>query len=230
MIRYFTKNVLKCVAFVSLVCVSQSAYAGGDARRYYSPPAYKSWTGFYAGLQVGYGWDEDSDVRRGANLQTNDGPLEYSTAVGGVHIGYNLQRGMWVFGLEGDIDIMAGEGDDEGRGVNTNGIDTNWAASFRARLGIADRNYLYYLTGGYSYLDADGFVSDVAGQGDIGTSFSGWTAGIGLERFVDSRTTIRLEYRYTDYDLESENYATAGYLAGFEPEIHVIKLGVSAKF
>lgn len=229
--KFIMRSWFICNALVGILICMGPANAGGDYRRSYRPPPPPfTWSGAYAGLQVGYEWDNDSDIPWGPTLQSNDGPLKYDAVTGGVHLGYNIQRGTIVFGIEGDFELVNGSGDDQDRSGTTNGIDTEWMLSLRARLGYAMGKDLLYITGGYSYLEAEGVVRDLATQPDISTAFDGWTVGAGWERALDRRTSIRLEYRYTDYDLEVENYSVSGYQLGFEPEIHAIKIGVSAKF
>lgn len=192
-----------------------------------------TWSGPYVGVQGGYAWDKGSNVPWGdigGPMTENDGPLVYDSFVGGAHIGYNFQRGRIVWGVEGDIEFAPGKGDDEDRGGHTNGIDTNFQASIRGRLGLAFDRTLFYLTGGYSYLDADAVVRDISYQPSISTSFGGWTLGGGVEHALTNSISLRLEYRYTDYGLTVENYNQAGYSLGFEPEIHAVRAGISTKF
>ena len=56
-----------------------------------------SWTGFYAGINGGYGFGK-SDW---SGTVTN-GSTKPKGALAGVTLGYNLQTGSWVWGLEGD--------------------------------------------------------------------------------------------------------------------------------
>jgi outer membrane immunogenic protein len=198
----------------------------------YAPPPY-SWTGAYWGVQTGYVRDNNSDVPWGDfgnPLTNNDGPLVYNGWVLGGHLGYNFQRGSFVYGVEGDIEWTSAEGDDEDRGGHTNGIDGNWMGSIRARVGFARGPSLFYLTGGYAYLHADAVVRDVPAQPKISTSFNGWTLGAGWQYAFDRRWSMRIEYRYTDFGLEVESYNVAGYRLGFEPEIHAVRIGISSRF
>ena len=65
---------------------------------YYPPPAIFNWTGFYAGLNLGYQWGSVS------NFSGNP-----SGIAGGGQIGYNWQVGQFVFGAETDIEASAAD-------------------------------------------------------------------------------------------------------------------------
>jgi outer membrane immunogenic protein len=81
---------------------------------------YRSWTGFYAGVDVGYGWNGDPTVSFSPNNTAGTVALGSSThlppttagadsfdnkgAFGGVEIGYNWQVGRsWLVGIETDF-------------------------------------------------------------------------------------------------------------------------------
>ena len=63
-----------------------------------------SWTGFYIGAQIGYGW-ADVDAQSGP-LGGFDQSYAYDAdgVLGGGHLGYNWQHGRWVFGIEADLE------------------------------------------------------------------------------------------------------------------------------
>lgn len=71
-------------------------------------PGY-NWSGFYAGLNVGYGWGRSSttadfiDSRSGTVLSSSAGAFDLNGTIGGGQIGYNWQRDMFVVGLEADF-------------------------------------------------------------------------------------------------------------------------------
>src|SRR5665647_2068152 len=80
------------------------SFAADLPRPAYKAPIYVapfSWSGFYVGINGGYGWGKSSWSNAVANTGdfTIKGPL-----VGGT-LGYNLQTGSFVWGLEADGDI-----------------------------------------------------------------------------------------------------------------------------
>ncbi|WP_246583294.1 outer membrane protein [Bradyrhizobium iriomotense] len=71
-------------------------------------PGY-NWSGFYAGINVGYGWGRSAttadfiDSRAGALLSSSAGTFDRNGLTGGGQIGYNWQREMVVVGFEADF-------------------------------------------------------------------------------------------------------------------------------
>ena len=102
------------LAAVGLVAVALTSAIAADmppSRPLPPPraPAYVpffTWNGFYMGINAGYGfgtskWTDNVTQDTTGSFNVN-GPL-----VGGT-IGYNLQFGAFVFGLEGDFDRLGG--------------------------------------------------------------------------------------------------------------------------
>lgn len=100
-----------------------------------------SWTGFYVGGQLGYGW---------ANADPGDND---SDVVGGGHVGYNYDMGGWVIGAEADYDFM---NQNFGNGVGIDGI-----ARGKLRVGADLGRTLLYGTGGVAYAVGDSSESKV---------------------------------------------------------------------
>ena len=93
----------KFLAIVVTAATAAGTAAAADLPRnpapyYYPPPAIYNWTGFYAGLNLGYQWGSVS------NFSGNP-----SGIAGGGQIGYNWQVGQFVFGAETDIQASAAD-------------------------------------------------------------------------------------------------------------------------
>ena len=90
------------IAALSLLATSFSAQAADIPRPFYKAPravvAYYNWTGFYAGINGGYGWGDSDRSTLPALIVQAEGWL-----IGGT-LGYNYQVGSFVCGLEGDWD------------------------------------------------------------------------------------------------------------------------------
>ncbi len=91
-------------------------------------PGY-DWTGFYAGVNVGYSWGRSSgtqsfiDTVSGAILNSNVIKFDMNGVIGDGQIGYNWQKDKWVFGLKADIQGSGQKG--SGNGVCPGGPATS---------------------------------------------------------------------------------------------------------
>ena len=103
------RTLLAGVSTLALVVVgSQAAAADLPAQPVYTkaPPAAPTWTGFYLGVEAGGAFGRSNQIGDIPGTffgsTTRDGYNVGGALVGGA-VGYNLQSGPWVYGLEGDI-------------------------------------------------------------------------------------------------------------------------------
>jgi outer membrane immunogenic protein len=148
-------------------------------------PAIFSWNGFYLGGHLGYGSTGFASTISQPALGTHRG----TGAVGGLQLGYNIQNGNIVWGLEGDLSAA---------GLSTNISDqsfrTNTLASVRGRLGIAFDRILVYGTGGWGFVQGQVYSSEPNG-GPVGHRFSKSVPvfGGGVEWAATNNLTYRIE-------------------------------------
>jgi outer membrane immunogenic protein len=195
------------------------------------PPApVMSWTGFYVGVDGGYGWDQHTGsgyAVTAAGVANGFGTVaevdNVSTARGGFAggtAGYNYQSGMFVYGIETDIQWsgIGGTGvvaDACCRGVIPSlGLygaseDLNWFGTARGRVGwLASPNLLLFGTGGAIYgqenVSATVFIPSSGHNYPSSDSSTrvGWTAGAGLEYMFAPNWSAKIEGLY--YDMGSE--------------------------
>ena len=179
-----------------LVASATATSADGPSRRPapndYSGPAI-NWTGFYAGIQGGYGWGNTEHTTDGLGGGTS-GEFDTNGRLIGVTLGTNWQRGNWVYGLEGDFSFSSIEGT-SGGGHFT---DIRNLSTLRLRLGYAANTSLVYVAGGLAYGDvrdgAHGFL--IEGEGSA-TRF-GWALGAGVEWAFAPRWSLKAEYLHVD--------------------------------
>ena len=144
------------------------------------PPALApvdSWTGWYVGGNIGYGWGNDTG--EGFTSFTDPGELNSVASyfavggnvlpgvvpkgvVGGGQIGYDWQLSQsWVTGLVADFQA-SGMKDSASAIVSTppfhpfttiqsNTAQNDWLGTVRGRLGVASNSWLFYGTGGLAY-------------------------------------------------------------------------------
>jgi outer membrane immunogenic protein len=191
-----------------------------------------SWTGFYLGGQIGYGWLHGSSTfSNGAPTL----PVRSGGVFGGVHVGYNYQINNVVLGAEADIEYSGIRGTRADlAGLTSEGIfDSRWQGSVRARAGIAVDRALLYVTGGLALADFRLAGGPAGGplQG-YSTTRAGWTVGAGVEYAFTPNWTARLEYRYADYGSVSADLGPlyAGVIQRTSLRTHAVRLGVSYLF
>jgi outer membrane immunogenic protein len=198
------------LASVGAIAIAGSAFAAdlpyrGPPPVYPPPPPIFTWSGIYIGGQVGYAWGSDPidevDTVFDHNAFFNDKP---NGVIGGAHLGYNLQIGQWVAGLEGSVDGTSLHGTRTSAGplVVTMSTRPDVQGSIRGRVGVAFDRVLIYGTGGAAF-------SGITNNYSLGFPFflsesdtktrTGWTVGGGLEYAVTNNWSIRAEYRYSDF-------------------------------
>ena len=239
-------RLLGLLAATTLATAGISAASAADLPSRYAPPPIIAavpvftWTGFYLGAQVGYGWNANENdivlptgfvVQRGDFGDSGDGFLA------GVHAGYNYQIGSFVIGVEGDVEGVFGDDDDgdvvvigPGGGVFTNyglaGNALDWQGSIRARAGFAFDRALIYATGGFAFAGVSGSFGLLDSGED---NLTGWTLGAGIEYAFTNNLTTRLEYRYTNFDGGNNVFNNVS-LGSNDIEFHTVRAGLSYKF
>lgn len=193
--RKFVKLSL-AFTFAAAFAVAAFTAQAADLRtpNYKAPayaPSYFSWTGFYLGLNGGYGFGKSTVSN---NVGSTDSFGVKGAQVGGT-LGYNLQTGSWVWGIEGDLDYSAMKGSSTTFCIIPCQVSNTWMGTARARLGYAgwDR-WLPYITGG---LAAGNVKIEQGAFSDSRTKF-GWTAGLGLEYAILANWSAKVEYLYVD--------------------------------
>jgi outer membrane immunogenic protein len=163
------------------------------APAYVPVPAYFSWTGFYAGVNAGYGWARMSDTA-GAGVN----PKGF---IGGAQLGYNWQMSNFVFGVEADFQGSTQKESFTGVtafGVTTADFRVRYFGTVRGRIGVAFDRALVYATGGYAYQNV-GLDLTVGGvTASDNTTKGGYALGGGLEYAFAGPWSGRIEYLYLD--------------------------------
>ncbi|SIP91430.1 outer membrane immunogenic protein [Rhizobium sp. RU35A] len=203
------------VSAASLIAVSAQA-ADAVTQVPQAPAAYDApapaatWSGFYLGGNGAYDWGK---VKGDSTKPSADG------WGGGIYGGYNWQSGQIVYGAEADL----GYNDQKG---SANGVTTEEKlnGSVRGRVGYDLNPFMIYGTAGLAVGNHE--VSSAAGS-DSKTSV-GYTVGAGVEAFVTSNITARLEYRYTDYNDKNYNLGGTNVSRGFDDQS--VKVGIGVKF
>lgn len=173
-----------CAGLLATTVMSTS-YAADMPRPAYKAPAYVAplynWTGFYAGLNAGYGWS-GSD----------------SGFVGGGQIGYNWQAvgSPLVLGLEADLQGTSIKSTTNYGGGVTGEAKIPAFGTVRGRIGYAWDRALLYATGGWAYTSTKFTLSGPGGSVSDSKWGSGYTLGGGLEYGLSGNWSVKGEYLY----------------------------------
>lgn len=231
-------TALKLLAGTAALAVVASAAHAADLPARRSPgPLYNSmpvftWSGFYAGLNAGYGWNVGTSRYYDPAFGYVGGSKTGGFA-GGLQGGYNYQFGMFLIGAEADIQYAAvGNKGGSFGGRYYAGNEDGYYGTIRARLGVAFDRALVFGTGGFAYGDIGGnrAYDPVYGiNRDSGTN-GGWTLGGGVEYAVMDNLTAKVEGMYVNLDTKS-NYALGGASnIRRDTEFGVLRAGLNFKF
>jgi len=252
------KNVMLAGA---VVFMPVAAFAADLAPRPVEPVApviepVFTWTGFYMGLNAGYGRGTlDTDLRAiptaapapltraiGFAVGGGFGKVKDTAGgfIGGGQLGYNYQFDQnWVVGAEADlqysgIDSTAHAIGDDGNPITLK-TKVDWYGTARLRGGYAFDRFLVYATGGLAYGEVKSKLS-VPGESMSGSDTRfGWTVGGGVEYALTQNWTLRAEYLYVDLGKgKTIDKPTSDDISRItaKPDVamHTVRAGVNYKF
>jgi outer membrane immunogenic protein len=221
------KRVLRSIAVAIAFLATCAAAQAADLPM---PPAYQApplavpiynWTGFYVGVNGGYGWGNQDPF----NILTNrfdPFSVPFSGWMVGGTLGAQIQSGHVVMGVEADIDWANINGSATviptiggllpGGCLGVVGCATSLTTKItdvstgRFRIGYALDNWLPYATAGLALLGANTTASTVGGVACTtalltavcsGTDHRlGFAGGIGLEYGITPAISAKFEYMY----------------------------------
>jgi opacity protein-like surface antigen len=172
------------------------------------------WTGPYIGAFAGMTWGDQSQFTPA--FDTHDHP-RFAGYLGGGQVGYNVQTGRWVLGVEGDYGLTNATGGKSCVGgsdaflFTCEGEVAHRLASLTARLGYTWGRALLYAKGGVAAGEVTVQISDNTGglllfPPVTGTTkwLTGWTVGGGIEFALTDKWSAKAEYMH--YDLGAGNF------------------------
>jgi len=200
--------------------------------------AVYNWTGFYIGVNGGYGWGQQDPLNLiSSRFDRTNFDLK-GGFIGGT-AGAQIQQGNVVLGVESDIDwanirgsgvvIPAIAGVPAGITLNL-ATKTDAIITARARFGMALNNFLLYGTGGAAFLRETASGTSIAGVPCgtagvlVGCTESHWrpglAAGVGAEYAFTPNWTVKGEYLYI----------SAAGTGASKDQLNLIRFGANYKF
>jgi outer membrane immunogenic protein len=198
---------------------------------YLPPPPLFSWTGFYLGINGGYGFGQSSwtnpTLPPTGNFNTS------GFLIGGT-LGANYQIGSFVIGLEGDGDWNNANGSAACSGISCT-TQSDWLATVRGRAGFAWDRVLFYGTGGAAFGDVQ---AAAGGLPFASVTQTGWTAGAGVEWAFLPNWTAKVEYLYVNLGNISCPPTSCGFAPAGVPNANtsvsfnenIVRAGINYKF
>jgi outer membrane immunogenic protein len=183
-----------------------------------------NWSGFYAGVNLGAGFQNNSLSIRDQSL-FQDLSIQYSNSdefIGGGHIGYNLQGARILYGVEGDFDF---------------GENIDFLGSIRAKLGWAGDRVAVYGTMGLAYISAESaFTISSPSQGIFALNSNydqlGFVAGGGLDFKVLPSVSLGVDGLWYDFGNESNSLVagTAPFTVHNHPSMATVRGRITYHF
>ena len=220
-----TKPIQTGIAIAAFLFTAVAAQAADLPRTNkapaYSAPAYASWSGFYVGLNAGYGFGK-------SNWDVPAVDTAPKGALFGVTLGYNFQTGMWLWGAEGDFAMSTMKGTNDCSPGSTCETKNSWLGTARARLGYAGwNNWLPYITGGLAMGDIKATRSTLS---SASKTKMGYTIGAGLEYAMWTNWSVKLEYLYVDLGKFDCGIACGATPDNVSFKANVVRAGLNYRF
>ncbi|MFG1403721.1 outer membrane protein [Xanthobacter sediminis] len=207
----------------------------------------RDWSGLYLGLHAGGAWGRNEWTSGTGFLQAASAGGSFPGSgnamglIGGAQIGYNLQMGPWVGGIDvsasaanlnGYAKCISGNlGWPESYGCQ-NGIDS--LGSIAGRLGRSWGDLLFYGKAGAAWASGMSTVfptSNLRHFTDSGTRW-GWMLGSGVEYALARNISAFIEYDY--YDFGTQDLTLSGWgesaTASFKQRLDVVRMGLNYRF
>ena len=180
--------------------------SSGDEPTYEPDETDRNWTGGYVGAVLGAGaWVTSGyyDTSDKSSSIEDLGDLGSTGINGGGTVGWNVQNGNMVFGVEGDISFLdwseeSFEPDLDDSRIRFKG---DLFATARGRVGYADGDLLVYGTAGVAFLNG---TLDDGGTGEtddtIDVLATGLVLGAGMEWAAMDNVSVKVEGLYVRFN------------------------------
>lgn len=179
--------------------------------------------------------------------------IDLEGAYVGVDVGYNFQRGAFVFGGALELGAMNNKGQyvHQGYGHDVDDGITSEISKYVAltsRLGYSHGRSLFFVKAGPAWAQIRNIGGEFDGYGNKGThgdtgydhdeagfgdgTRMGYTLGLGVEHALNKRLSLVAEYNYADFGTQLLGDADGDMSQpfAFENEVELFKVGLSFRF
>lgn len=203
---FSTPRIKRFILTIATLTLSASAVALAQAPAATTAAPVSDWSGWYVGIHAGQadasydGIYDSSDLDEvPADSHIPASLLDDSGFAGGVHGGWNHQKGSFVCGIEGDVSSISIEKSalEPEDGSEKATAQTDWLVSLRARAGVAVHRVMIFGSVGLAYVKGDYSVEDQNdGNGGVDFNQAGPVAGAGIEWAAWDKVSLRAEGLY----------------------------------
>jgi len=238
------KKILLVTASLIALGAAAPAMAADLAARPYTkaPPmmvAAYDWSGFYLGINGGWGSSRNSWDSVSPFLVGPEGSHDATGGTVGGQVGYRWQAGTWVFGLEAQGNWADFKGSNTSLlfpgFANTSKIDA--FGLFTGQIGYAANNVLFYVKGGAAVTADKNSINGLGGGLFASTSDDtrwGGTVGVGLEYAFAPNWSAAVEYDHLFMQDKTYNFTSpAGVLVASDrirQDVDLVTVRVNYKF
>jgi outer membrane immunogenic protein len=231
-VKTTSKNTFLASAAIATLLAVPAQAADMPIKAPALPALTSSWSGFYIGAHVGYGYAVTALNTPALALTSRIIGAGSKGFVAGGLGGYNhMLSSRWVGGIE--IDGSWQDIETKVTAANFGGElkgSMDWSASVRARLGfLVTPSMMLFGTAGWTWstvdinLNAGGFVEQHSG------GVSGPQAGFGVETMWTQNWLVRTEYLHSFYDRVEFNTDFLASPVSFSPWVGVIRTALIYK-
>ena len=180
-------------------------------------PAYYDWSGFYTGVNGGWGSSRKcwNTIDQTGAFIANEGCHNATGGIAGGQIGYRWGFGpSWIIGVEGQGDWSGLRGSNQSIATptQTNSSKVDAFGKWTGQIGYAFNTALLYVKGGAAATDDRFAVSNTVGSTVIGTLGNqtrwGGTAGAGVEFTFAPNWSAAVEYDHLFMGTKAATFAT----------------------
>jgi outer membrane immunogenic protein len=191
-----------------------------------------NWTGFYVGLNGGFGAGDTTGRILPAFFSDNH---RIDGGMFGAQVGFNYQISNIVLGAEADWDWADIDGSKAassfGGGTGTETFTIKNLGTLRARVGYTWDRILLYGTGGYAWTSRATDDCPGCGLSADTHNLDGYTLGLGVEYGITQNLSAKAEYLYVHLD-PTDYYRSQGCTVNCSlgADVNVFRLGLNWRF